>query len=208
MYRFIIIALSSLLVSCSAHYAARRQLSDDELRARQAIVEQASALWGTSDLRPLGPGFKNDCSGFIQGLFGMSGYKIQYRHVRRNRSLSESLYLTLRDKGLTFNEGYPNIGDLAFFWNTVPSDRNAEGITHVALVEKVDEDGTVHLLHYVSGRVSRLRMNLRHPRERADHSGRIINDYLRRSESGWPRRDFLAGNLFAAYGDLYRLVGR
>lgn len=197
-----------LLAACSAPYVGRRDIPDDELAARRAIVQQAVALLETRDLKSLGSGFRNDCSGFIHGVFVMSGYRIQYRHVRKDRSLSESLYLTLLDKGLVYSEGYPNIGDVAFYGNTVSSGRNAEGITHVALVERVADDGTVHLIHYASGRVSRLRMNLRHPRERADENGRIINDYIRRSESGSPRRDYLAGNLFAAYGDLYRLVNK
>ncbi len=195
------------LASCSAPYVSRREVQEGELATRREIVQKAQELLDVKDLKSLGHGFKNDCSGFVHGVYLMAGRRIEYRHIRSNRSLSESLYRTLRDRGLTFSDGCPNIGDVAFYWNTL-SDMNADGITHLALVERVDDDGTVHLLHYASGRVSRLRMNLKHPKDRADGSGRIINDYLRRSESGSPRRDYLAGNLFAAYGDLYRYTGR
>ncbi len=203
-----IIAACLLLASCSSPYVGRRELSDDEVQARGLIVERAQELLGTRDLRPLGNCFKNDCSGFVHGVYQMSGRKIEYRHLRKGRSLSESLYRTLRDRNLTFSEWPPRPGDAAFFWNTVASSGAGEGITHLALVERVDPDGTVTLIHYSSGRVGRMKMNLKYPRERTDASGRVINDYVRRSESGSPRRDYLASNLFAAYGDLYRHTER
>lgn len=193
-----------LLASCAAPYVARHEVSEDELAARKAIVETARELLGSRDLKPLGHGFKNDCSGFIHGVYNLAGRKIEYRHLHSGRSLSESLYRTLLDRSLTFTEWPPNPGDVVFFWNTVASSGTREGVTHVALVEEVGTDGTVTLIHYSSGNVNRMRMNLKHPRERTDPSGRVINDYVRRSESGSPRRDYLAGNLFAAYGDLFR----
>jgi hypothetical protein len=197
-----------LLASCAAPYVSRREAPEEELAARREIVQRAQELLGAKDLKSLGHGFKNDCSGFVHGVYQMSGRRIGYRHLRRGRSLSESLYRTLLDRSLTFSEWQPNPGDAAFFWNTVASSGTREGITHVALVEEVGSDGTVTLIHYSSGKVNRMRMNLRQPRERTDSSGRVINDYLRRSESGSPRRDYLAGNLFAAYGDLFRHAGR
>lgn len=206
--KFWILLVPLLLASCSAPYVNRREVPEDEMASRREIVRKAQELLGVKDLKPLGYGFKNDCSGFVHGIYQMSGRKIEYRHVRRGRSLSESLYRTLLDRSLTFSEWSPNPGDAAFFWNTVASSGTREGITHVALVEEVDPDGTVVLIHYSSGNVNRIRMNLKHPRERTDPSGRVINDYLRRSESGSPRRDYLAGNLFAAYGDLFRHTGR
>ncbi len=195
---------SLLLASCAAPYRSRREVPENELAARREIVDMARELLGTKDLKPLGQGFKNDCSGFVHGVYQMSGRRIEYRHLGKGRSLSESLYRTLLDRNLTFSEWPPNPGDAAFFSSTVASSGTREGITHVALVEAVESDGTVTLIHYSSGSVNRMRMNLKHPRERTDGSGRVINDYLRRSESGSPRRDYLAGNLFAAYGDLFR----
>lgn len=200
------IILPLLLASCSAPYVGGREASQDELAARGEIIRYAQGLIGTRDLKPLGHGFKNDCSGFVHGVYQGSGRRIEYRHLRKGRSLSESLYRTLLGRDLTFTQGRPHPGDAAFFWNTV--ERSGEGITHVALVERVDSDGTVTLIHYGSGKVDRVRMNLRHPRERTDGSGKVINDYIRRGTSGTPRRDYLAGNLFAAYGDLYRHTGR
>lgn len=206
--RAALLALPLVLASCSAPYVGRREIPEDELAARSEIVEKARELLGVKDLKPLGHGFKNDCSGFVHGVYQLSGRKIEYRHVRQGRSLSESLYRTLLDRSLTFSEWPPNPGDVAFFWNTVASSETREGITHVALVEEVGPEGTVSLIHYSSGSVNRMRMNLKHPRERTDSSNRVINDYLRRSESGSPRRDYLAGNLFAAYGDLFRHTKR
>jgi hypothetical protein len=204
---FSVFLVSLLLASCSAPYVGGREASQDELVARRAIVDYASSLVGTRDLRPLGHGFKNDCSGFINGVFRKSGRRIDYRHVRGNRSLSESLYRTLRDRDLVFSEYQPNLGDVVFFRNTTENSQ-ADDITHVALVEQIERDGTFSLIHYSSGKVNRMKMNLRHPGKRANDAGRVINDYARRSVSGSPRRDYLAGNLFAAFGDLFRHTGR
>ena len=53
--------------------------------------------------------------------------------------------------------------------------------THVALVEKVDPDGSIHITHYVSGRVKRDVMNLKHRSVARDPgSGKTWNSYLRK----------------------------
>lgn len=199
--------LPCMLAACSAHYASRREVPQEELTERQAIVQYAAGLVGTLDLRPLGNGYKNDCSGFVGGVYRAHGREIEYRHVHRGRSLSESLYKTLWERDLVFTEHEPSPADVVFFRNTTENSY-ADDITHVGLVEGVGADGTVSIIHYSSGSVNRIRMNLRHPRERTDASGQVINHYVRRSASGSPRRDYLAGNLFAGYGDLYRLAAR
>ena len=190
-----------LMTACAPRYAIKGEVSGAEQDGRQAIVDYAKTLLNVSDLRGIDRNFKNDCSGFVNGVYAVKGRKIAYTKVRKDRSLSESLYLTLEDKNLVFKDRMPGIADAVFFRNTYET--AFSGITHVGLVEKVGGDGTVTILHYASGRVARIVMNLRHPGERSDGEGNVINDYVRKDGGGMPRRDYLAGNLFHSYGDLY-----
>ncbi len=103
-----------------------------------------------------------------------------------------------------FEKGTPVPGDLVFFRETYDQNRDGrtnDGLTHVGLVERVLEDGTVTVIHRVSRGVVRYRMNLAHPLARKDPaSGRAINDYLRAPGSG--EKGVLTGQLFSAYASL------
>ncbi len=198
----VLAAASCSLVSCAPRYVMKSEVSGAEQDGRQAIVDYAKTLLNTSDLRAVNRNFKNDCSGFVNGVYAMQGRKIAYTKVRKDRSLSEALCLTLEDKNLVFKDRMPNVADAVFFRNTYQTPYNS--VTHVGLVEKVGGDGTVTILHYASGRVARISMNLRHPGERSDGDGKVINDYVRKDNGGAPRRDYLAGMLFYSYGDVYR----
>ncbi len=202
------LVLSALLplVSCAPRYALKSEQTPAEQDGRQAIVEYARSLLGTSDLRAINKNFKNDCSGFVNGVYAVQGRKIAYTKVRKDHSLSESLYLTLEDRNCTYRERIPNSADAVFFRDTYET--AYRGITHVGLVEKVGGDGTVTILHYASGKVARISMNLKHPGERTDGEGKVINDYVRKDSGGMARRDYLAGMLFYSYGDLYRYTDR
>jgi hypothetical protein len=61
----------------------------------------------------------------------------------------------------------------------------------------------VVILHYGSGRVGRIKMNLRHPYDYKNDRGEIINDYLRKS-GGRQSRDDLSGALYFMFGDAFR----
>ncbi len=198
--------LPLLLASCAPRPDLRTDIGEGEAAERRAIMAYAATLVGRADLRPLGGTYKNDCSGFVNGVYAASGRRIAHAKLRRDRSLAESLYLTLEDRGLAQRERPPNLADAVFFRNTYDTPYN--GVTHVGLVERVDGDGTVTVIHYGSGRVGRIVMNLRHPDLRVDGRGKVINDYVRRGGGGRPRKDFLAGRLFHSYGDLYRHTGR
>ena len=90
-------------------------------------------------------------------------------------------------------------GDLAFFHNSW--DRNGNKLrddrfTHVALVERVADDGTIRLLHFASGKVKRDVMNLRHKNTARDpDTGETLNSYLRRGGG-----KVLTGQLFFRFG--------
>jgi len=196
-----ILAAAVLAVSCSPAYVERKEPVGDEARARQALVDYAKSQLGVKRLSEMDGRFKNDCSGYVNGVYALMGRKIKYKYVRQGRPLSESLYLTLNDKNLAYSDMPPRPADAVFFKNTL--ENSYDKITHVGLVEEVQDDGTIIVLHYGSGRVSRLKMNLRHPYDHKNDRGEIINDYLRKGGERQSRED-LAGALYFKYGDLFR----
>jgi len=201
----LLLAVGCLAGACAPRYARRAELPPGEENQRQAIVDYAAGLLGVSDLRSLNKNFKNDCSGFVNGVYAMKGRTIAYAKVKKDRSLSESLCLTLEDKGLAFREGRPNVADAVFFSNTYQAPYNS--ITHVGLVEKIGDDGTVSILHYASGKVSRISMNLRHPDTHKDEDGKVLNDYVRKDPGGKGRKNYLSGARFHSYGDVFQFTG-
>ena len=95
-------------------------------------------------------------------------------------------------------------GDLVFFDNTW--DSNGDGkmndpLTHVGIVERQDRDGTITFISRVAGAVERYRMNLGLPHVRRAADGTILNDHLRRKDTGVAdRAGYLTGELFAGFG--------
>ncbi len=95
-------------------------------------------------------------------------------------------------------------GDLVFFDNTW--DYNSDGIindplTHVGIVERQEPDGTVVFISRVAGAIERYRMNLALPQVHKTEQGRILNDYIRRKDTGdQPDTGYLTGELFASFG--------
>ncbi|BDG04013.1 NlpC/P60 family protein [Anaeromyxobacter oryzae] len=150
-------------------------------RARQRILAAARRRLGT---RPA-----LDCSGFVLDAYRAAGLGIR---LGPGRSRSESLHDASHDVAR------PRPGDLAFFHDTY--DRNHDGrrndlYTHVALVESVEGD-IVTLLHR-GARVERIRMNLARPSDPAANG--ILRIHRLRDAPG---TRYLAGELFAAFGEL------
>lgn len=199
-------AISAAALSCAGPYIRRTELPREEMQHRQEIVECAKGLMGTKDLTALNKCFKNDCSGFVIGAYRLMGYRVEVKSHRKNRSLSEMLFLSMQDKSMTYGDYAPNPGDVVFFKNT--TDVVYDRITHMGLVEEVSSDGTVSIIHYSSGRVNRIRMNLSNPYRQKNGQGIIINDYLKRDDAGAGKRNILSGALFLSYGDMYGFCTR
>jgi len=101
----------------------------------------------------------------------------------------------------------PLPGDLAFFDSTRDANGNGrvdDGLTHVALVEGVDADGTVRMFHLRHGRVERLVAHPAFPHA-SRRKGKRINSYLRRVRRGEGRRTpHLAGEMLVGFATLIR----
>lgn len=114
-----------------------------------------------------------------------------------------ALLALTRKKGGTF-QGTPRPGDVAFFHDT--HDANQDGLlndrwTLVALVERVEPDGTVVLVGQLRQGVLRFRLNARHPSDRRDPAtGRVWNHYLGAAPQGGTPRT--SAQLLAGYARL------
>ena len=127
--------------------------------------------------------FRSDCSGFVTACYSTIGTELT-DPTQSGKSGTEIIFKSLKKAGRIHNKRRPQAGDLAFFHNT--HDRNGNGLrddrfTHIALVERIDSDGTVYLLHHVSGKVRRDRLNRLHRSVIRDPgSGKEWNSHLRR----------------------------
>ena len=165
----------------------------------QAVARTAGDLVGARRLVVRGDTFRYDCSGFVAAAH--AGARVELGESSRG------LYDLARDEGLLHRRRVPAVGDIAFFDNTYDRNRNRrrdDQLTHVAIVESVDQAGTITLVHKGSRGVVRMEMNLKHPSERRDADGRELNDYLRSSsdKDGGP---VLSGQLWRAFASLWAL---
>jgi hypothetical protein len=152
----------------------------DPVRAR--IIRSAGAL--------VGKRLRTDCSGFVLRVLRDAGVSVRLAPAR---SRSESLYLASRPVET------PRPGDLAFFDNTYDRNRDRRAndrFTHVGFVESV-EGSAVVLVHRAVHGVERLRMDLEH-RDDPESNDRLR--FQRRGDA--PGTRYLAGELFAAFGEL------
>lgn len=156
-----------------------------ESQFRTALVTHARAIANGKERAA-----RRDCSGFVAAVFAAAGRPLVVPEPYRISSrASETLHAWAKGEGRAFSKDAPAPGDLAFFRDTY-GPRNGT-ITHVAMVETVGTDGTVTLLHYLSGTIRRDRMNLANPGDPK------LNGYFRKRTA--PKESVLAGELFVAY---------
>lgn len=172
---------------------------------RAAIVQTASKLIGATTIQANGKRISYDCAGVTRAIYlehgidlygsgapdaKANGVRLIHHHIRRHGK---------------FHQG-PVVrpGDLVFFDNTW--DYNQDGLvndplTHVGIVERQEQDGTVIFISRVAGAIERYRMNLALPHVHRTAEGRVLNDYIRRKDfNDSVNTAYLTGQLFAAFG--------
>ena len=171
--------------------------------ARQQAVALARRLLGRRTVSWPGQGFPDDCSGLVEGIYASVGVPLQGASQRGDNGVT-GLYRYAQARGRIYASGVPSPGDLVFFRDTYDQNRDGvldDGLTHVALVESVSEDGTVAIIHRVRRGVMRYRMNLGHPEMHTDpQTGQVFNDYLRGSTG--TSRPVLTAQLFFAFASV------
>ncbi len=173
---------------------------DDRVRSLRArIARVAGQEVGKGPIVVAGKRFRMDCSGVASGIYEKAGVALG---APAGGFDVRALYaLTEKSGSLRRNDPLP--GDLVFFDDTWDANGNGlrdDPLSHVAIVERVDDDGTVLLVHRVGRAIVRARMNLAQPHTRHDAQGHTLNHYLRTAQGATPPRT--TAELFVAYGSL------
>lgn len=185
--------------------AAMLRLPED---ARSRIVALASSLVGSKRILVRGRRFGSDCTGLVRAAGAELGVDLMKRGEPGENGVS-AIWRFVQHHGRTFRGGRPLPGDLVFFRDTYDVDgdgRLGDGLSHVGIVEAVDERGTVSVIHRVSSGVARYRMNLERPDAARGADGSRLNDWLRAPGKSAPAR--LTAQLFAGYGTFLPLEPR
>ncbi|MGQ0504236.1 MAG: CHAP domain-containing protein [Myxococcaceae bacterium] len=190
--------------------ASPRPPSEPILRGgRREAVSLAREMMGRTRIRLGGQVYPNDCTGLVVGIYDQLGIPLMSGGGFGDNGVT-SIFRFAGSNGRIFHNGRPLPGDLVFFKETYDLNRDGrmnDGLTHVGLVEDVDELGTVSVIHRVKRGVVRYRMNVERKHERYDPvTGRLINDYLR--NAGPRENEALTGELFAGYATLLPVRGR
>jgi len=169
--------------------------------ARERVASAAAGVVGKPSVVVDGKTYRADCSGTARGIYAQAGLPLGGTASEPGENDVSILYRFVRENG-SLRRARPLPGDLVFFDDSY--DRNGDGrvndpLSHIGVVEKVLDDGTVVFVHRVSGAILRYRMNLDRPRERKDDAtGRRLNHILRRGGGGIEAAT--AAELFVAYG--------
>lgn len=142
-----------------------------------------------------------DCSGLITAINKNNGSAIfdpkELNKYYSSGRKSQAMFDLYKDKNkISFSQ--PQVGDLVFFNNTTKATKGGSKklITHVGIVSKVNEDGSVEFLHNIRGKNVLGVMNLSLPN---DHkiAGKQVNDYI---ISKCNDSSCLVSNRFSGYG--------
>lgn len=180
-----------------------------------AVLEQAYDLLGkkpNANVVVNGKSFMLDCIGTVAAVFYNAGIDITKDFHKYQGNGVSRFYHTVRDKNGIYSGKLPAVGDVVFWSNTW--DSNGDGVfgndplTHVGIVTKVDQDGTIHYIHenYVTGIVVE-QMNLFRPGVHRDEYGKIINSpmYINSSIYNKPDHAWLSGELWTSTGGFFAI---
>ncbi len=177
--------------------AARRSAADSPHTAatlRERVVAQGQRL--------VGQGSKD--ADFIWRAYAEAGVPLRSQGGGRDAA---ALHRVARARGAHLRgPKTPLPGDLAFFRLSASNRRQPrqQPVDHVALVERLDPDGTVHLLHQRHGKVQRMVAQPGRPHLRRQ-GAKVVNTYLvpARKDDG-PNSPHLAGEVLAGFATLLR----
>jgi cell wall-associated NlpC family hydrolase len=177
----------------------------DDSDARAARLRVAAAAASSLGGQPIivgGVRYRFDCSGVASGIYAKAGFPLGSDAIDGGGLDVRRLYELVKATG-SLRKSDPLPGDLVFFDDTYDYNGNGQlddPLSHVGVVERVVDDGTVIFVHRIGQQVVRARLNLRFPARRHDDKRQPLNHYLRSASGAWPAKT--TGELFVAFGSL------
>lgn len=167
---------------------------------QEQVVSAARSLLDRRHIVIEGERVRHDCIGMVAAAYTLSGMTITH-------SISD-LYHQAETAGLAHQRQQPMLGDIVFFDNSYDKNQNGvrdDPLTHVAIVERIDEQGTITMIH-LGGKdkpVARRVMNLYHPDQKRDAEGNTLNSTLRsvHGRDGGPE---LTAQLFRGFASIWQ----
>ena len=175
---------------------------------QEALARAAIRLLGRSRIEVNGRRFTSDCVGLARGVYVSQDIDLYDGLEEPPRGFNgvRFIHQYVKQHGWLHYGPTVHAGDLVFFHNTWDFNRDGrfnDPLTHVGVVERIEDNGTIVLVSRVSEGVQRYRMNLREPDTHRAPDGRILNDFMRRKGFRDPHAaQYLTGQLFAAFGTL------
>ncbi|MGL4388055.1 MAG: CHAP domain-containing protein [Brevinema sp.] len=145
--------------------------------------------------------YLGDCSGFVAFLFHLAGLNLKKLYGIADNGVT-AIWEGLHIQGFILDNQDLQIGDIIFFDNTYDMNKNMvwdDALSHIAVVESVDEFQTITYVHYGSKGVTRAKMNLKHPHifiTNIQENSYRFNDVLRNSDQRGINPDYLSGSLY------------
>jgi hypothetical protein len=165
-----------------------------------AILRHAVQLVGVTRLSRISRSVPDDCSGFVRFAYSQAGIDLVRDGFLSGENAVSGIFRRAQRQG-ALHQRRARPGDLVFFRETYDRNRDGlrnDGMTHIAIVERVEADGTVTFLHRGSKGIARARMNPLFPHlRRAGLEGPVLNDVLRPAAKG--HRAYLTGELFVGF---------
>ena len=135
------------------------------------LAKAARSFVGAKQLQVGDRTYGYHCSGFISAAFAKAGLSVE--------GSTKHLYSQAKKEGVLSTK--PQIGSIVFFDNTYDANKNGtfdDPLSHVAIVEKMYDDGRVSMLHLGSRGIVPLTLNLRQPDQHKDMDGILHNSFF------------------------------
>jgi len=152
--------------------------------------------------------YPDDCTGLVRAVFDEVGVDLMREATSRDNGVT-AIFRFATKHGHIFEGGRPVPGDLVFFKETYDRNRdgrNNDGLTHVGLVDDVEADGTVVIIHRVAPGRGSLPDEPRAPRRRPVYRRPSMERLAAEPSVG--ARPQLTGQLFAGYATLLPIEAR
>ena len=124
----------------------------------EAIARAAAAKVGARSVNDPGQRFNEDCSGLTRALYSARGVDLFADGVRPGENGVTAIYRFVSRRGGLHGDA-PAPGELVFFRDTHDDNRDGrenDGLTHIGVVEGVEANGTVRVVHRNSSGIVRV----------------------------------------------------